>query len=232
MINDRLIDQAYCDLRSTCGGVREDYFGLLYLEKEHKVPRDKAVNQLAFGGNDYGFDGFHFDEQRRNLYLFQFKYSDSYGQFKGSLQRLIDKGLERVFLAPNQDDDENPFLIQLRACLVDNRAIIDQLCFHFVFTGDPEEAERSKALEKLRDDLEDKRYLVDQFFGDRKVGFVVVFRSPSRVGGVRDPSGLRRFKFLDRSGCVGWSGRTEDAFGFHASGGSSPHARRTRFTLL
>ena len=55
MINDRLIDQAHSDLRNTCGGVREDYFGLLYLEQEHKVPRGKAVNQIAFGGNDYGF---------------------------------------------------------------------------------------------------------------------------------------------------------------------------------
>src|SRR6266705_2512494 len=93
MINDRRIDQAHSDLRSSCGGVREDYFGLLYLEQEHKVPRQKAINQIAFGGNDYGFDGFHFDEQRRNLYLFQFKYTDSHAQFKGSLQRLADAGV-------------------------------------------------------------------------------------------------------------------------------------------
>lgn len=66
MITDRLIDQACSDLRATCGGGREDYFGLLYLEQEHKVPRQRAVNQVAFVGNDYGFDGFHFDDQRRN----------------------------------------------------------------------------------------------------------------------------------------------------------------------
>jgi hypothetical protein len=29
--------------------VREDYFRLIYLEQEHKVPREKAVNQVAFG---------------------------------------------------------------------------------------------------------------------------------------------------------------------------------------
>ena len=180
-MNDRLIDQAYADLRSTCGGVREDYFGLLYLEKEHKVPREKAVNQIAFGGNDYGFDGFHFDEQRRNLYLFQFKYSNSHTQFKGSLQRLIEDGVERIFLSPNKDDAKNQILLQLRSCLIENRAMIDQICFRFVFTGDPEEAERSKVLDKLREDLENKKYLVDQFFGERKVGFVVEFRSSSGV---------------------------------------------------
>ncbi|NBV25299.1 MAG: hypothetical protein EBS05_25715 [Proteobacteria bacterium] len=188
MITNRLIDQSYSDLRNTCGGVREDYFGLLYLEQEHKVPREKAVNQVAFGGNDYGFDGFHFDEQRRNLYLFQFKYSENHTQFKSSLQRLIEDGVERIFRSPNQDDAKNQFLLQLRSCLVENRAMIDQICFRFVFTGDPEEAERSKVLEKLREDLENKKFLVDLFFGERRVGFVVEFRSSSgRVGLVRDP---------------------------------------------
>jgi hypothetical protein len=188
VINERLIDQAYSDLRSTCGGVREDYFGLLYLEQEHKIPRDKAANQVAFGGNDYGFDGFHFDEERRNLYLFQFKYSDSHSQFKGSLQRLIEEGVDRIFLSPNQDDAKNQLLLQLRSCLIENRAVIDQICFRFVFTGDPEEAERSKVLDKLREELENKRYLVEQFFAGRNVGFVVEFRSASgRIGILRDP---------------------------------------------
>jgi hypothetical protein len=183
MINDRLIDQAFSDLRSTCGGLREDYFGLLYLEQEHKVSREKAVNQLAFGGNDYGIDGFHFDEEKRNLYLFQFKFSGSYAQFKGSLQRLIEDGMEQIFLAPNRDDSKNQLLLQLRMCLVENRAVIDQIFIRFVFTGDPEEAERSKVLEKLREDLENKKYLISQFFGERDVRLVVDFRSSTgRVG--------------------------------------------------
>ena len=76
MITDRLIDQAYSDLHANCGGVREDYFGLLYIEREHRVPRERSINYVAFGGNDYGIDGFYFDEDKRNLYLFQFKYSD------------------------------------------------------------------------------------------------------------------------------------------------------------
>ena len=146
MINDRVIDQAFSDLRSNCGGLREDYFGLLYLEREHHVPREKALNQIAFHGNDYGLDGFHFDEQRRTLYLFQFKYSTAYTQFKSSLHRLVDIGMERIFAAPNRDDSKNQILLQLRSCLNENRSIIDQICFRFVFTGDPEEAERSNGL--------------------------------------------------------------------------------------
>ncbi len=188
MITKRMVDQAYSDLKEICGGVREDYFGLLYLESEHAVPREKALNTIAFGGHDYGIDGFHFDEQRRNLYLFQFKFSDSAAQFKSSLVRLIEDGMNRIFTEPNKDDAKNQLLMQLRSCLLENRGIIDQVCLRFVFTGDPEEAERSLVLDKLREDLEDKKYLIDQFFGDRQVGLVVEFRSASgRVGAVRNP---------------------------------------------
>ena len=194
MINERLIDQTYSDLRSVCGGVREDYFGLLYLEGEPKLPRERAVNCVAFGGNDYGIDGFYFDELRRNLYLFQFKYSDSCALFKESLNRLINDGLERIFVSPNKDDKKNQILLQLRSCLLENRAIIDQVCFRFVFTGDPEEAERSTVLDRLREELENRKYLVDDFFDERKVGFVVEFRSASgRVGVARDPKQTTTF---------------------------------------
>ena len=87
-IADQMIDQAYSDLKATCGGVRNDYFALIYLEREFQVERDDAVACVAFGGNDYGIDGFHFDEAKRNLYLFQFKYSDSFTQFKPSFRCL------------------------------------------------------------------------------------------------------------------------------------------------
>ena len=195
MITQRQFDQAFSDLKATNGGVKEDYFGLLYLEKEHGVPREKALNQVAFGGHDYGIDGFHFDNERRNLYLFQFKYSESYGQFKGSLLRLIEDGLERIFVKPNKDDLKNQLLLQLRSCLVENRALIDQVCFRFVFTGDPEEAERSPVLDKLREDLENKKYLIEQFFEGQSVRVVVEFRSASgRVGLVRTPRQNTAFK--------------------------------------
>jgi hypothetical protein len=98
-ITDKMIDQARSDLRATCGDVREDYFGLLYLESEFGIAREQAIKQIAFGGNDYGFDGFHVDPQRRNLYLFQFKCSADHSQFEGSFKRLIEDGMERVFAA-------------------------------------------------------------------------------------------------------------------------------------
>src|SRR4051812_45569739 len=119
-ISDQMIDQAFEDLKKTCGGVRNDYFGLLYLEREFGIDRDVAINQVAFGGNDYGFDGFHFDEDKRNLYLYQFKCSDSFAQFKPSFRRLIDDGMERIFGAAHQDQGMNALLQQIKSCLLEN----------------------------------------------------------------------------------------------------------------
>ncbi len=184
---ERLVDQAFSDLKTTCGGVRNDYFGLIFLEKEHGLRREKAVNQIAFGGNDYGIDGFHFDKDRRNLYLFQFKFTTSHAQFKESLLRLIDSGLEVAFVNPNTDNSKNQIITQLRSCMVENRALIDQVCIHFIFLGDPAEAERSQVLDKLREDLENKKYLIDKFFGEKQVTLVVDFRSLSgKVGATTD----------------------------------------------
>jgi hypothetical protein len=182
-ISDQTIDQAFEDLKKTCGGVRNDYFGLLYLEREFGIDRDVAITQVAFGGNDYGFDGFHFDEDKRNLYLYQFKCSDSFAQFKPSFHRLIDDGMERIFGATYQDQGMNPLLQQIKSCLLENEAVIDRVLVHFVFNGDPAEAERSAVLDKLREDLENKKYLIDQRFG-RPVTLVVEFRSARsrRVG--------------------------------------------------
>lgn len=183
-ITEQAIDQAMSDLRKTCGGVRQDYFGLLFLEQEHRVPREQAVTQVAFGGNDYGIDGFHFDRERRNFYLFQFKYSESYQQFKGSFQRLIDDGMRRVFAAEDQDGKQNPLIQQIKSTLLENQAVIDRFYVHFVFLGDPDAAEQSKVLEDLKETLENKKFLIENMLG-RQVTLAVEFKSAKskRVGG-------------------------------------------------
>lgn len=189
-ITDRDIDQTFSDLKKTCGGVRNDYFGLLYLEQEFALDRDRAIANVTFGGNDYGVDGFHFDGDKRNLYLFQFKYSDSHTQFKQSFNRLIEAGMERIFGARNQDKQQNQLLSQLKSCLIENEAVIDRICIYFVFTGDPAEADRSQVLDKLREDLENKKYLIDQRFG-RSVTMVIEFRS-ARTLKVGPPTRVRK----------------------------------------
>lgn len=189
-ITERAIDQAYSDLKNICGGVRNDYFGLLYLEQEYGLERSRAISQVAFGGNDYGIDGFHFDSAKRNLYLFQFKWTESHAQFKGAFIRLIEAGMERIFSANSQDQQTNQLLLKLKSCILENEAIIDRVMIHFVFAGDPEEAERSQVLDRLREDLENKKYLIDQRLG-RAVTLVIEFRS-ARTHKVGSTSHVRK----------------------------------------
>lgn len=180
-ITNRDIDQAFSDLKGTIPcAVREDFFGLLYLEREFKLPRKRALTQVAFGGNDYGIDGFHLDPERRNLYLFQFKWSTSYASFKPSFQRLIEDGMKFIFGCEAQDQKLNPVLEQLKSRLLNDQALVDRVFIHFVFNGDPEDAERSTVLDALREDLESKRHFIDQFFG-RPVSLVIEFRSAKTV---------------------------------------------------
>lgn len=72
--------------------------------------------------------------------------------------------------------------------------MIDQVCFRFVFTGDPQEAERSTVLDTLREQLENKKYLAEQFFTPREVGFLIEYRSAhGKVGTVRSTRGTSSF---------------------------------------
>lgn len=184
-ITDQLLDQAFTDHKTTCGGVRNDYFALVYLQHEHDVPREEAIQQIAFGGHDYGIDAFHFDKDKRNLYLFQFKYSESHQQFKDSFKRLIDAGMQNVFDADKQDQRQNQLIPQIKSCITDNTALIDRVIILFVFLGDPKTAEDSPVLDKLREDLENKKYLVEKAL-NRPVPLVIEFRSAKtkKVGGV------------------------------------------------
>ena len=184
-ITEREIDQAYADYKSTLGGVREDYFGLIYLQREFGLTHDQAVLQNAFGGHDYGIDAFHIDIERRNLYLLQFKWSPSPSTFKGSYERLISTGMEQLFGNPTQDRLTNALLSQFKSRLLNDMALIDRVLIHFVFNGDIEEAERSSTLETLREDLEAKKYLIDQFFG-KPMSLVIEYRSAKsgRAGGL------------------------------------------------
>src|SRR5689334_1043739 len=160
----------------------EDQAVLQYLEREHRVPRDRAAHQVG-GGGDFGVDAFHFDPERRNLYFIQYSGSASYQAFKPSLQTLLDSGMEAIFFSAGKVGSKNPFLRQVHSALNENRSIVDQVVFRFVFKGDPEEAEKSQILAKYREELENKKYLVDQFFNGRDVGLIVEFRSATgRVG--------------------------------------------------
>lgn len=183
MIDARAIDQVASQLRGKHGGTREDYFALLYLEREHRVPREKALHQVAFD-TDYGIDAFHYDEQRRNLYLLVTRDADEYGVFKAAMQGLA-AGVEDIFGTPGSGIARSRIHRQLQGTLMENKSAVERVYFRFVFMGEPEDAEKSPVIAKYREELEAKKYLVDQYFG-RDVGLVVEFRSASgKVGSLQ-----------------------------------------------
>lgn len=178
-ITQRDIDQIYSDHRNIHGGAKEDYFGTLYLMREFDMDVETALAQTTFGGRDYGMDGFHFDRSTGNLYLYQFKWSEDHNLFRESLRRMTEDGVRRIFdRGQTHDPHKNPMLVKLNSLLHEKGPVIRSLFVHFVFKGNPETAEKSSILEKLREDLEAKKYLVDVFMG-RDIGFVVEFRSSS-----------------------------------------------------
>jgi len=179
-ITQSKINDAYNKYKRQYEGRKEDYFALLYLCEKHNLTLEDAASYVAFGGNDYGIDAFYFHEEKRNLYLYQFKWSVNHMLFKDSFQRLIKDGLERIFGNTYQDQKQNQVLIKLKSCIVENRDIINDVFIHFVFDGDPEKAEKSKVLDSLREDLESKTYLINNYFG-REVGFTFQYISNQRV---------------------------------------------------
>ena len=174
--DDAKVEAAFQELHASCGGVKEDYFGLLYLEREFRIPREDAIVQNAFGNNDFGIDGFHIDLARKNLYLLQFKYSSNPQLFKDSYQRLTDDGLPLIFHDTYQNRNLNPVLHRLKSQLLHDKALIDRVFVLMVFTGDIDEAERSETLRTLQENLEAKSFLLDQFF-ERQMSLIVEYRS-------------------------------------------------------
>ena len=183
-IDDQLIDQLFADYKSTYGGVRNDFFAPAYLVAEHEIPIDRALLQTTFGGRDYGFDAFHFDPATGNLYLYQFKWSEDATLFKDCYRRMIDAGIDRIFIGSYQDAKQNQALLQIKSLLLEKKSLVNGVFIRFVFKGDPKDAENSSVLPKLQEDLESKKYLIDQFFG-REVNLVIDYRSSrGRIGGV------------------------------------------------
>jgi hypothetical protein len=167
-ITKRQVDQAFEDFHKTYGGLKEDYFGLLYLANYWDRTPEQVATRVAFGGDDYGVDGFWIDRDARALYLYQFKWTTDPAQFKGSLERFVADGVARIFGDLPPDPKKNPFLIELASRLHECQALIEKVFVYFVFDGDTEAAERSKVLESLREDLESKKHFLDTFF-DRNV---------------------------------------------------------------
>jgi hypothetical protein len=153
---------------------REDFFPLLYIPKKFNCAVEDILPNIAFGNNDYGIDAYYIDRLGRNLYLYQFKWSENPHLFRDSLERLASDGIQRIFGNSLVDPAKNEVLRSLRATLNEAKSFIERVYIHFVFKGDIEKANSSAGLNDRKEHLENRAHYVETFFG-RPVPMAVEF---------------------------------------------------------
>lgn len=176
-ISENLLNETYKKYKHQYEGLKEDYFAPLYISNKHEKELNSVFDLCVFGNNDYGIDGYYLDKEAKNLYLYQFKWSNSHDLFKESYRRLINFGMERIFGNPLQDSYINQSINRLKYTLDEFGELINKVYIRFVFNGDIEKAQQSKVLENLREDLESKKYLIDSFFNGRSIQFIIEYLS-------------------------------------------------------
>jgi AIPR protein len=171
------LDQLYAEYREEYGGTKEDYFALLYLTRRFKAPVEALAHQVAFGNNDYGIDAYYIDRDARNLYLYQFKWAENHNLFKESLDRLTEHGMDRIFGNAPVDPKKNQMLSFLKQDLKECKELIDRVYVQFIFKGDIDSAEQSQGLQERRETLDNQKWRVSMYFGERPVEFIFRFMS-------------------------------------------------------
>ena len=150
--------------------------GMSYLAKAFNLADADAAAQLASESSDTGVDGFHHDAQKKNLYLFIFNTSIYPDRFTKPMVRLVNHGLYELFDQERSSEEITEFAARLRSCMTENESLIDRVCLHFVFPGDPATVERSRAIDFAREQLQARKHLLDSYF-QRPIPLVIEFRS-------------------------------------------------------
>lgn len=161
----------------TYGGKIEDYFPLSYLVRKHKLSEEDALEHVAFGNKDLGIDAYYIDREAKNLYLYQFKWTGDHFQFKPSIELLIKVGMATIFGSERPATEVNRLVYRLKGDLSEHKALIERVYIRFVFKGNVDDAEKSAGLMGRKEELEGKRFLLENFFSPRNVDLAVDFVS-------------------------------------------------------
>jgi hypothetical protein len=193
MVTQEQMNELYKTLSPRCGGSEQDYFGVTYIANKFSVPPDQLLSNIAFGGTEYGIDGYYYHKSDRALYLFTFRWSEDHLAFKDPLDKLSRKGIDKIFLDVSKSPDDLPMITFLKTDLFKNWRDIDKVIINFVFNGDPVDAEQSKVLSFLREAVEDKSGLIDGYF--------------SRID---QPERLQIFQYVSNQRSLGHSASSRD----------------------
>jgi hypothetical protein len=172
MYNDEVLSQCFSDLEERFGGRKEDYFSVLYLADRFDLKREVAAHWCTFGGHDYGVDAYYIDPKARNLFLYQFKWSDSVLQMTKSIDRLVDKGLSAIFGNSTIETERNDIINRLRADIQERIADIDRVFIYFISKKLLPDRSENASLDSRLEELERATHIIREFF-DRDVEIVV-----------------------------------------------------------
>ncbi len=168
------LSKAFSNYKSWGFHRKEDFFSVLFLSKEFEKPIDELRACVDEVKHFSGLNAFYFDAAKKNFYLYSFHWSEKIQVFKTSFKQLIQEGMEAIF---SNSETKDSFIKQIRASLFENQALIERIFIYFVFNGDAEKAHNSDTLSSLREDLESKKYLIDQYFTNREITLNVDFLS-------------------------------------------------------
>ncbi len=171
------LTETFHKFKSKYDGQKEDYFASLYISDKFDRPIEAVLGNCAYGNNDYGIDAYHIEKDAKNLYLYQFKWSDNYELFKETYKRLIKDGIEKIFSDTVQDTYSNDVIKKLKYELQEYKDLINKVYICFVFNGEPEKAEGSRVLESLREELESKKHFVDSYFNSNEITLTIQYIS-------------------------------------------------------
>jgi hypothetical protein len=194
MFTDRQLNQCFSDHSTKFGGRKEDYFAVLHLAQRFKISEQEAIKWVTFGGFDYGIDAYYLDEKSSNLYLYQFKWSDSVIQMAHSIDRVIDVGIDAVFGNEPADTRRNDTINRLRADVRERQSEIKRVFIYFISKINLPARGTSPPIDTRLEELERSTSKMKRFFGDELEIFI-------RVNDDVSPPPQFRFSFK-------WSGQT------------------------
>lgn len=166
MFTDRQLNQCFSDHSRKFGGRKEDYFAVLHLAQRFNLSQEETLKWITFGGFDYGIDAYYLDEKATNLYLYQFKWSDSALQMAQSMDRIIDVGIDAVFGNEPADTSRNEIINRLRADVRERQSDIKRVFLYFVSKGTLPRRGSNNTIDTRLEDLERSTSKLKKFFGE------------------------------------------------------------------
>lgn len=193
-VTQEQINELHKAFSARFGGNKEDYFGVAYIANKFNIEPELILSNIAFGGTEFGIDGYYNDMPNKTLYLFTFRWSADHMSFKDALDKLSRRGVEKIFHNVSKAPDDPHMITSLKTELFQNWKAIDKVVIDFVFNGDPVDAEQSKVLSFLRESFEDKSGIIDSYF--------------SRVD---DPDHLQLFRYVSNQRSFGHTSSSRES---------------------